>query len=186
MNTYTCINYILPINLQKINKNILYYIGSFIVKKLNVIDCYNCIESLTCKDKYNDAYCESFAEFVNFSSKKDGLIQPSNAVFKILLETERQIQIQTTGLTNLQIKNLHLKILNHVRHKFVLDANIFPHFACDDDISEIPHKIRLITAIAMRYIKIRSQNYAKFYVNEMIQTNRKHHRLTKQILFLNE
>lgn len=141
---------------------------------------------MTCKDEYNDAYCEPFAEFVNFSSKKDGLIQPSNAVFKILMETERQIQIQTTGLTNLQIKNLHLKILNHVKRKFVLDANIFPHLACDYDISEIPHKIRLITAIAMRYIKIRLQSYAKFYVNEMLQTNRKRHRLTKQILFLNE
>lgn len=150
------INNILSKNLQMLNENILYYIGGYIIKKLNIIDCYNCIQSLTCKREHSYAHCELFAEFVEFSTRKDGLIRPSNSVFKILMETERQIQTQTAGLTDLQTKHLDLKILNKVRRRLVLENTIFSDLKCDDvEILEITHKVRLITAIAVRYIKIR-------------------------------
>jgi len=171
------INNILPKNLQMLNENIIYYIGSYIIKKLNIIDCYNCIQRLTCKREHSYARCEPFAEFVEFSTRKDGLIRPSNSVFKILMETERQIQIQTAGLTNLQTKHVDLKIVNKVKRRLVLENTIFPDLKCDDaEILETPHKVRLITAIyiyiyiAVRYIKIRLQSYSKFYTQNILQT----------------
>lgn len=40
--------------------------------------------------------------------------------------------------------------------------------------------------IVYKYIKIRLHSYVKFYVQNVLQPERKRHRLTKQILFLHE
>jgi len=102
------------------------------------------------------------------------------------METERQIQIETFGLTKLQIKKLDLKILNKVRRTLVLDNTIFPNLLCNDGLLEMPHKIKLITAISSKYLKIRLHSYAKFHVQNVLQPKRRRYNLTKQILFLNE
>lgn len=102
------------------------------------------------------------------------------------MATEKQIQIETFGLTNLTVKNLDLKILTTIKRNLALDTTIFPDVTCDIEPLEIPHKIRLINAISYRYLKIRLYSYAKFFVQDILRPDRKRHRLTKQILFSNK
>lgn len=137
------------------------------------------------KEHYYSHY-GPFSKFVDHSTR-GGLLYASESVHKILIATEKEIQIQTCGLTDLTKKNLDLKILNVIRRKLVFDNNIFPNLFCENvEILETPHKIKLINAVSYRYIKIRLHSYAKFYVQEILVPNRKRHRLTKQILFCNE
>lgn len=98
------------------------------------------------------------------------------------MATEKQIQINTYGLTKLTTINFVSKILHTVKQDLALDDKIFPDVICDTEPLDIPHKIRLINAISYRYLKIRLFTYGKF-VQEILRPNRKRHRLSKQILF---
>jgi len=112
------------------------------VKKLIIIiDYHYCYQSLIHKQEHNYAHCNSFSEFVN-NTTKVGLFRLSRSVHIILMETERQIQIEIFELAKLLIKRLDLKILNKVRR--ALDNTIFPNLLCDDRLLEMPHKIKLI------------------------------------------
>jgi len=87
-------------------------------------------------------------------------------------------------LTDLTSKNVVLRILNKVRQTLSLDNTIFPDLSCEDvELLETSHKIKLINAVAYRYIKIRLHSYSKFYNQEILLPIRKRHLLTKQILF---
>jgi len=98
------------------------------------------------KEEHNYTRCGPFAEFVRFNTN-GGLIFASESVHKVLMATEKQIQIETFGLTKLTVANLDLKILNTIRHDLALDNKIFPDVLCDIEPLEIPHKIRLINMI---------------------------------------
>jgi len=90
-------------------------------------------------------------------------------------------------LTDLTNKNLIVRILNKIKLSLALDETIFPNLSCDDvDLLETSHRLKLITAVSYRYIKIRFHSFAKFYNQEILAPIRKRHRLTKQILFLNQ
>jgi len=111
-----------------------------------------------------------------------GLIRPSISVYKIILETEKQIKLLTNNFSKFLIKNLDLKVITQVKNQLALDNLIFANLNCENtDISEIPHKIKLITAIAHRYIRLYS--YFKFYTQEILKPIKKRHILSKQILF---
>jgi len=88
-------------------------------------------------------------------------------------------------LTDLTKKNFVLIVLNRIRKLLSLDKAIFPNLLCDNvDLLETSHKLKLINAIAFRYIKICLHSYAKFYNQEILI--RKRHRFTKLILFANQ
>ncbi|KYM93987.1 THAP domain-containing protein 9 [Cyphomyrmex costatus] len=167
-----------------LKENILFYIGGYIIKKiLSQIDCDTCASNLQ-KEKsnhyVNSSISSKFLDFIN----NGGLIIPNDSVFKILKETERQINIQTNNFTNFTNTNLKLKVLTKVKNSLALNDKIFPNLDCENvEILETPHKIKLIIFIATRYIKIRLHFYSKFYFNEILKLIRKRHRLTKQILF---
>lgn len=144
-------------NIQELEDNILYYISGYIVKQLKHINCYSCAESLLQNNyiEYNYVHLEYFSKFLDYSNN-GGLIRPSKSVYKIILETEKQIKQVTNNFENLTIKNLDLKIITYVKNVLTLDNLIFSDLNCENtDPLEIPHKIRLITTIAQRYLKIR-------------------------------
>jgi len=177
---------VLPKNVEVLKENIICYIAGYIVKQLlKMIDCYNCYKSLIHTQEHNYTHSGPFSKFVSFSTN-GGLVFASDSVHKILIATEKQIQIETLGLTKLTIKNLHLKILNTVKHNLALDNKIFSDVVCDVEPLEIPHKIRLINVICYRYLKIRLYTYGKFFSQEILQPDKKRHRLTKIILFSNQ
>lgn len=152
----------------------------------NNIDCYTCAINLIEieRDHYYSHY--TFSKFLDLCNN-GGLFKPSTSVYKITRITEHQIQVQTNNLTNLHITNLDMKIVNKVKNILALDSTIFQNFFCEDvDLLEVPHKIKLITLIASRYIQIRLYSYAKFYAEEILKPIKKRHRLTKLILFSNE
>lgn len=138
------------------------------------------------EQEHNYTHHGLFSKFTRFSTK-GGLIFASENVHKVLMATEKQIQIETFGLTKLlTITNLYLKILNTIKHDLALDNKVFPNVLCDVEPLEIPHKIRLINTISYRYLKIRLYSYSTFFVQEILRPERKRHRLTKQILFYNK
>jgi len=62
------------------------------------------------------------------------------------LEAEKQIKLLNNNFSKFLIKNLDLKIITQVKNKLALDNLIFANLNCENtDISEIPHKIKLIT-----------------------------------------
>lgn len=155
-------------NIQELEDNILYYISGYIVKQLKHINCcccYSCAESLLQNNyiEHNYVHLEYFSKFLDYSNN-GRLIRPSKSVYKIILETEKQIKQVTNNFENLTIKNFNLKIITYVRNVLTLDNLIFSDLNCENtDPLEIPHKIRLITAIAQHYLKIRLHSYSKFY-----------------------
>jgi len=114
-----------------------------------------------------------------------GLVGSSISVYKIILETEKQFKSLTNHFSKLLIKNLDLKVITQVKNQLALDNLIFANLNCDNtDISEIPHKIKLIkTTIARRYINIRLYSYFKFYTQEILKPIKKRDIFSKQILF---
>lgn len=167
---------------------ILFYIAGYIVKKLlSRIDCYTCAINLQKpRSDHNYVHSSIFSKFLDFTNN-GGLIIPDDSVFKIITETERQINIQTNNFSNLTDPNLNLKVLSKVKNSLGLENNIFPNLKCENvSILEESHKIKLIVVIVTRYIKIRLHSYSKFYSNEILKPIRKRHRLTKQILFSSE
>lgn len=180
-------NIIMSIDIQEkeLEENILYYISGYIVKKLININCYFCAESLLQNHvEHNYVRSEYFSKFLDYINDNGRLVRPSKSIYKIVLETEKQIKRITNNFENVTVKNLNLKIIMHVKNVLILDNHIFSHLNCENtDPLEIPHKIRLITAIAHRYLKIRLYSYSKFYTQEILKPVRNRHRLTKQILF---
>lgn len=175
-------------NCSTLKEYILFYIAGYIIKKLlSQIDCYTCAINLQKqRSDHNYVHSSIYSKFLDFVNN-GGLIIPDNSVFKIIIETERQINIQTNNFSNLRDPNLNLKVLSKVKNSLTLDNNIFPNLNCENiNILETSHKIKLILVIATRYIKIRLHSYSKFYCNEILKPIRKRHRLTKQILFSSE
>jgi len=126
--------------------------------------------------EHNYVHLEYFSKFLVYSNN-GGLIRPSKSVYKIILETEKQIKQVTNNFENLTIKNLDLKIITYVKNVLTLDNLIFSDLNCENtDPLEIPHKIRLITAIAQRYLEIRLHSYSKFYTQEILKPVKKRHR----------
>lgn len=177
----------IPDNLKHLHDNILYYISGYIVKKIQNIDCYTCVNSLTeTQQEHSYAHSFEFSKFLDYSNNGP-LFKSSASVYKIVKTTEHEIQIQTKNLTNLHIKNLNISILNKVKNILALDPMIFPDLPCEDVyFLDVPHKMRLITLISSRYIQIRFYSYSKFYAQEILKPIKKRHRLTKMILFSNE
>lgn len=177
-------NVSLPLQLQNVTENIMYYIAGYIVKHMQHINCDSCFTNLTqSPQEHGYAHTVSHAKFLD-NSNNGGLMRPSPSVFTIILATEKQIR--TSSLTKLTIKNLVLKIMFTVRQTLSLQENLFPDLSCKVEFLEDCHKIKLINAITYRYIKIRLFSYAKFYNQEILQPIRKRHRPTKQILFANQ
>lgn len=141
-----------------LQENILCYIGGYVVKKLiRNINCYSCAESLL---NQNNVECNSntlnqnFYKFLDFNNN-GGLVRPSESVYKIILETEKQIKLLTNNFSKF-LKNLDLKVIMKVKNQFALNNHIFANLNCENtDILETPHKIKLITIIAYRYANIR-------------------------------
>lgn len=182
----TEISVYIPEHLRNLQENIIYYIAGYITRKIQNINCYTCAVNLVeIQREHCYAHCNEFSKFLDYSNN-GGLFKPSPSVYKIVLITERQIQVQTNNLTNLCIKNLSMKILNKVKNILALDPTIFPNLTCDSDLLEVPHKLRLITLITLRYIRIRLHSYSKFYMQEILKPIKKRHRLTKLILFSSE
>lgn len=172
-----------PIILQKLQENMLYYISGYVVKKLKNINCYSCAEALLQNNtEHNYAHYAHFSPFLDYND--NNLVRPSISVFKVILETEKYIRFISNNLSQFQVKQLDIKVITHVKNLLALDPCIFKNLNCEDiDLLEIPHKIKLITALAQRYLKIRLYSYAKFYTQEILKPLRKRHRLIKQILF---
>lgn len=165
----------------------MYYLCGYIVKKLPNINCDSCALSLTkSQNEHNYAHTATFSKFLDFCNN-GGLISPSICVYKICMETEKQLDFITNGYTELSIKQLNVKVITRVKNKFALDSSIFPNLICDNtSVLDIPHKIRLLILISARYIKVRLHSYSKFYLQEVLKPIRKRHQLTKQILFCRE
>lgn len=84
---------------------------------------------------------ETLSTFLDFCDN-GGLVRPSVCIYKICLETEKQLNIATDGYTELSINQLDLKIITKVKNNFDLDSSIFPKLTCNDTgILDIPHKI---------------------------------------------
>jgi len=176
--------FIIPSHLADISENIIYYIAGYIARKLQNIDCYNCSTSLIqSKQEHDYTHRHVLSTFIDHSTR-GGLLYPSRSVHKIVIATEKEIQVQTFDLTDLTNKNIIVRILNKIKLSLALDETIFPNLTCDDvDLLETSHRLKLITAVSYRYIKIRFHSFAKFYNQEILAPIRKRHRLTKQILF---
>lgn len=178
----------LSATITKLNDYILYYLSGYIVKKLSNIDCYSCAENLRApKNDHNyNKKSDTFTRFLDFSNR-GGLMKPSNSVFKLCIEAEKELDIATDGFTELFLKNLDLRVITKVKNKFTLDQTIFPNLNCENVyLTDMPHKIRLIVAIVSRYINIRLYSYSQFYLHEILKPIRKRHQFTKTILFSEE
>lgn len=112
-----------------LEENILYYIAGYIAKKLQNIDCYSCVESLITKNTEHNAHCNNFSRFFD-SSNNGGLIRPSLSVYKVVLCTEKEIQMITSNLSNIVITNLYHKVIMRVKNVLVLDNCIFTDLNC--------------------------------------------------------
>lgn len=64
-----------------------------------------------------------FAKFLDFSNN-GGLIRPSISVYKICIETEKQLDIATDGYSELSVKQLDLKVISRVKNNLALDSSI--------------------------------------------------------------
>lgn len=179
-----CIESVIPLGGNTVNKYILLLL---LVKKLSNINCYSCALSLTkSQNEHNYAHPETYSKFLDFCNN-GGLTSPSTCVYKICMETEKQLNIITDGYTELSIKQLNMKVITKVKNKFALDSSIFPNLMCHNiSVTDISHKIRFLISISAYYTKIKLHSYAKFYLQEILKPIRKRHCLTKQILFYRE
>lgn len=101
--------FILP-SMIKLNEYIMYYLCGYIVKKLSNINCYSCALSLTKSQNehnYPEPHPETYSKFLDFCNN-GGLTSPSTCVYKICMETEKQLNIITDGYTELSIKQLNI------------------------------------------------------------------------------
>jgi len=78
-----------------------------------------------------------------YYNNNGGLVGPSISVYKIILKTEKQIKLLINNFSKFLIKNLDFQVITQVKNQ--LDNLIFANLNRENtDISEIPHKIKLI------------------------------------------
>jgi hypothetical protein len=83
-------------------------------------------------------------------------------------------------------KQLFQNIIYKIKNQFTLNYTIFPNSdKCiqDENIMELSHRIRLIVAIAEKYLNIRCFSYQKLYTKEIANPVSKRHKLSKLVLF---
>lgn len=104
-----------------------------------------------------------------------------------MYQTEIFLLILTNNLQTLNIPNLNLKINSFVNKKFALDKNIFKYLECNNVFTlDRPHKMVLIALLVKKYLSIRLHSYGKMYSTDILNQISNHHKLTKQILFMNQ
>lgn len=170
--------------IEPLQENIIYYIGGYIIRTFKSLKCFSCAEALTQQTiEHNYTHTGTYTKFYDFNNN-GGLIRPSVSVYKVMLQTETQIRLLTNTFSTFAVKHLDFKIITNVKNALALDTSIFENLNCENvDLLEVPHKIKLITTVAQRYVKIRLHSYSKFYTQEILKPIKKRHRLTKQILF---
>lgn len=169
-------------------KNIIYYITGYAIKKIiSILNCNSCIQSLikpTCDHNYN--HSADYSKFIDFKNN-GGLISPSESSFKVVYQTEIFLLILTNNLQTLNIPNLDIKITSLVNKKFALDKNIFKYLECDNVFTlDRPHKMVLISLLIKTFLNIRLHSYGKMYSTDKLNPVSHRHKLTKQILFMNQ
>lgn len=91
----------------------MYYLCGYIVKILN-INCYSCALSLIRSQNEHYTRTKIFSKCLDFCNN-DCLIRSSICVYKICMETEKQLDIATNGYTELSIQQLDLKVIIKLR-----------------------------------------------------------------------
>ena len=148
-------------------KNILAYIGGYIVKKLQrTIDCNSCYNAMLSSNK----------SYFNLSliQQKDrgGLIYPSNDVVTILSVAERVFKYYVVGADNLNpsissCKNLQLKLISTVLLELsdkLIFSELFRHDIDNHhDISEDFHSTQITKAVIREFINLRLFRYGQEY-----------------------
>lgn len=173
-------------HIQDVKSNILYYIGGYIVRKLD-LNCNSCKIALLKQSNEHD-YCKSvsFSKFVNLKNK-GGLVSVSNSVFTIIQEAEKMFLFLTNNLQSLHKPNLDITIIYHVINMYSFDKRIFPDLNCDNVcLLERPHKLVLITLITKKFIRLRLKSFGKMYSSDYLNPISKRHKLSKIILFSNQ
>ncbi|KAJ8735622.1 hypothetical protein PYW07_007242 [Mythimna separata] len=141
-----------PSKLTTYTKEIISYIGGFVVRKLRkVIKCEDCIQALV-SDKYLGLI---------FKKDKGGLIYPSRDVIKVCTLAERIFRIHShKGISCFTQKNL-LPSLILATFKRCQDVFINDHFDSQPFIGN--HKVLLIKAISMHYFELRIHHATKAF-----------------------
>jgi len=169
-------------------KNIIYYITGYAIKKIIfILDCNSCKQSLikpTSDHNYN--HSADYSKCIGFKNN-GGLIFPSESSFKVVYQTEIFLLSLTNNLQTLNIPNLDLKITSLVNTKFALDKNIFKYLECNNVFTlDRPHKLVLIALLIQKYLSIRLHSFGKMYSTDILNPISNRHKLTKQILFMNQ
>ncbi|KYN22596.1 THAP domain-containing protein 9 [Trachymyrmex cornetzi] len=166
-----------------IQDNVLYYICGFIVRKLfQNITCETCAESLL---RNEDNKNVNYGALTN-SKNRGGLFLVSDSVYKIVKATEHEFTVHGLMPNKMPHKKLFKNIIYKIKNQFALNYKIFSHSdKCmqAESIMEPPHRIKLIVAVAEKYLNIRCFSYQKFYTKEIANPISKRHRLNKTVLF---
>jgi len=131
-------------NIKMLQENMLCYISGYVVKKLGNINCYSCAENLLQNNKEynnNNVLNKNIYRLLDYNNNR-GLVGLFISVYKIILETEKQIKLLTNNFSKFLFKNLDLKVITQVKNQLALDTLIFANLNCENtDILEIPHKV---------------------------------------------
>jgi len=169
-------------------KNIIYYITDYALKKIiPLLNCNSCIQSLLkVLSEHSYYHNAEYSKFVDFKNN-GGLVSPSECAFKIIYQAETFLLLLTNNLQTLNIKNIDLKIINLCNNKFALDNTIFKTLQCDNvSLLDRPHKMVLISLLVKKYLCIRLHSFGKMFSTEILNPVSKRHKLTKQIIFMNQ
>lgn len=138
--------------------NILFYIAGFIAKKISVTcQCMSCNNALFSNNYEHDyAKMASYTLLTRFKNR-GGLILPSSDVFKVVLETERQLFPFFGNLRKLTASQVTCR----VKRNLILTCQFGTN--CNDEDFMNPHKSILINNICAFYIKIRMFSISKHF-----------------------
>lgn len=173
-------------DLTDLKEQILYYISGFIVRRLcDTINCNTCVNSLFRENiVHNYSHFARYSRFLDFKDN-GGLIRASESVYKVVLETEKQLSLHVRS-KGLGAPNLDKVIVYKVKHLLGLVATIFPiadECASVTEVTDSPHKLQLISSISDLYLKLRLFSYGKFYSQDVLNPTSRRHQLNKLVLF---
>ena len=153
---------------ETIRKNILYYISGYLVRNLlPKIQCFTCMTNLLHGENdpvspYDDHCYTTGNKYTDnpeslFKTKDcGGLVRPSAAVYKIVLQTETELRMRTNDFDSAKLNGMNP---NNVLHHVVQGNPI--HFCdehlcpTDDDMWHHPHRYELLLTIIKNYMNLR-------------------------------
>jgi len=135
----------------------IFYIAGFISKKISLTcECTSCNDALFSYSKNEHDYAKNYRyTLLTRFKNRGGLNIPSYDVFKVVLETERQLIPFLANLSKLSAP----QIVCRVKRNLLLTCK-FGTNCVDEDILQ-PHKSILINKICEFYIKIRMFSISK-------------------------